>query len=165
MADLSTLKRRRGVSHASITCLTTRVRIAEARKEDLGIIDLSKKQKEKLESLDSDFRNHHFAIIDLLEEQSDLESEQTILDKHDNEVINLTTRLDLLIDTSPRPQPSMLSVTKTPGRRLQHMCKSFTKVSDAVGELTEIDDVCLIRLHYEQLNKFKCQLEDIYFKF
>ena len=33
------------------------------------------------------------------------------------------------------------------------MCKSLTKVSDAVGELTKTDDVCLIRLHDEQLNK------------
>ena len=76
MVDLSTLKRRRGVSHASITCLTTRVREAEAREDNLGIADLSKKLKEKLESLDTDFRNHHFAIIDLLKEESDLECEQ-----------------------------------------------------------------------------------------
>ena len=48
----------------------------------------------------------------------------------------------------------MLSVTKTAGRRLEHLCKSFTKVSDAVGKLTETDDVCLILLHDEQLSKF-----------
>ena len=41
------------------------------------------------------------------------------------------------------------------------MCKSFTKVSDAVGKLTETDDACLICLHNEQLNKFKHELEDI----
>ena len=41
------------------------------------------------------------------------------------------------------------------------MYKSFTKVSNAVGELAETDDVCMIRLHDEQLNKFKCELEDI----
>ena len=67
----------------------------------------------------------------------------------------------ILVDTSPRPQSSMLSVTKTAGRRLEHLCKSFTKVSDAVGKLTEIDDVCLIHLHDEQLSKLKCELEDI----
>ena len=159
MADLSALKRRNSL--VSITHLTTRVREAEARKDDLGIANLSKKLKEKLESLDSDFRNHHFAIIDLLEEESDLEREQPILNQHDDEVLNLTTQLDVLVDTSPRPQSSTLSVTKTAGRRLEHLCKSFTKISDAVGKLTETDDVCLIRLHDEQLNKFKCELEDI----
>ena len=41
------------------------------------------------------------------------------------------------------------------------MYKSFTKVSNAVGELAETDDVCMIRLHDEQLNNFKCELEDI----
>ena len=118
MADLSTLK-------SSVTCLhytlTTKVREAEARKDDLGIADLSKKLKEKLESSDSDFRNNHFGIIDLLEEESDLEHEQTILHQHDDEVLDLTTRLDVLVNTSPRPQSSMLSKTKTAGRRLEHL--------------------------------------------
>ena len=91
MADMSTLKRRRGVSRAFITRLTTRVGEAEARKDNTRIADLSHKVKEKLESLDSDFMNHYFAIIDLLEEGSDLEREQTILDKHDDEVLHLAT--------------------------------------------------------------------------
>ena len=43
----------------------------------------------------------------------------------------------VVVDTSPRPQSSMLSVTETAGRRLEHLCKSFTKVSDAVGKLTK----------------------------
>ena len=143
-----------------ITRLTTKVREAVASKDDLGNTDLSIKLKEKLES---DFRNHHFAIIELLEEESDLEHEQTILDQlqHDDEVLDLTTWLDLLVNISPRPQSSTLSVTKTTGRRLEHLCKSFTKVSDAVGELTELDDVFFIRLHGKQLSKFKCELEDI----
>ena len=107
------------MSRASITCVTTKVREGEARKDDdPGIADLSKKLKEKLESLDSDFRNHHFTIIDLLEEESDLECEQTILDQHDDEVLDLTTWLDVLVDTSLRPQSSTLSVTKTAERRL-----------------------------------------------
>ena len=141
--------------------LTTRVGEAEARKDNPGIADLSQKLKEKLESLDADFRNYHFVIIDLLEEESDLEHEQTILDQHDDEVLILATRLDLLVNTSPRPQSSTSSVMKTAGRRLEHLYKSFTKVGDAIGKLTETDDVCLIHLHDEQLNKFKCELEDI----
>ena len=101
MADLHTLKRRRGVSRASITWLTTRVGEAEARKDDPGIAALLHKLKEKLELFDSDFRNHHFMIINLLEEESNLEREQTILDKHEDEVFDLATRPDLLVIMSP----------------------------------------------------------------
>ena len=111
--------------------------------------------------MDSDFRNHHFPIKDLLEEESDQEHEQTILDQHDDEVFNLTTRLDVLVDTSPQHKSSTLSITTTAWRRLEHLYKSFTKVSNAVGELAQTDDVCMICLHDEQLNKFKCELEDI----
>ena len=67
----------------------------------------------------------------------------------------------MLVDTSPRHKSSTLSITKTAGRKLEHLYKSFTKVSNAVGELAETDDVCMIRLHDEQLNNFKCELEDI----
>ena len=47
MADLSTHKRRRRVSRASITCLTTKVRETEARKDDLGIAESVEKSKGK----------------------------------------------------------------------------------------------------------------------
>ena len=67
----------------------------------------------------------------------------------------------MLVDTFPRHKSSTLSITTTAWRRLEHLYKSFTKVSNAVGELAETDDVCMIRLHDEQLNKFKCELEDI----
>ena len=43
------------------------------------------------------------------------------------------------------------SIKKIAGRRLEHLCMNFEKVSEAVGKLTESDDICLIRLHDEQL--------------
>ena len=39
---------------------------------------------------------------------------------------------------------------------------NFEKVSEAVGKLTESDDICLICLHDEQLVNFKHELDDIY---
>ena len=38
---------------------------------------------------------------------------------------------------------------------------NFEKVSEAVGKLTESDDICLIRFYDEQLVNFKHELDDI----
>ena len=53
-------------------------------------------------------------------------------------------------------------MTKTAGRRLEHLDKKVTSVNEAVSKLTSNDDVCLIRLYDEQLNTFKVELDDIY---
>ena len=84
----------------------------------------------KLESLDSDLKTHHSAIVDLVEKEDDLEREQDVLDQHDDEVLDLSTRLERLIDISPRSNTH--SVTKTAGRRLDHLHKSFEIVTEAV---------------------------------
>lgn len=54
------------------------------------------------------------------------------------------------------------SIKKIAGRRLEHLCTNFERVSEAVGKLTESDDICLKRLHDEQLAKFKHELNDIF---
>ena len=40
--------------------------------------------KMKLVSLDSDFRMHHFNLVDLLEERAELDAEQEVLDEEDD---------------------------------------------------------------------------------
>ena len=67
MTDLPTLRRRRGVT--PVTRLVTKVREAEARKDEPGISDLAQKLLKKLESLDSDLKTHHSAIIDLVAQE------------------------------------------------------------------------------------------------
>ena len=52
-------------------------------------------------------------------------------------------------------------MTKTAGRRLDHLHKSFEIVTEAVSKLSEADDICLIRLCDEQLVNFKHELDDI----
>ena len=80
----------------------TKLREAEAKKDEPGISDLAQKLLKKLESLDSDLKTYHSAIIDMVEKEDDLEHEQGVLDQHDDEVLDLSTRLEQLIDTSPR---------------------------------------------------------------
>ena len=65
-----------------------------------------------------------------------------------------------MIDASPRTNTH--SIKKITGRKLEHLCTNFERISEAVGKLTESDDICLILLHDEQLAKFKHELDDIF---
>ena len=132
------------MTRASITRLGTKLREAEAKKDELGICDLAQKLLKKLESLDSDLKIHHSAIIDLVKKENNLDREQDVLDQHDYEVLDLSTQLHL--DTSPW---------------LDNLHKSFEIITEAVSKLSEADDICLIRLYDEQLVNFKHELDDI----
>ena len=56
---------------------------------------------QKIESLDSEFRAHHFALIDVVpdEDEETLSKEQETLDKHDDDVAELAVRVERLIAT------------------------------------------------------------------
>ena len=53
--------------------------------DDPNTATRAKQMLAKLESLDNDFRTQHFALIDLLEEQSVLDKEQEELDNSDSQ--------------------------------------------------------------------------------
>ena len=50
----------------------------------------------EVEDLDSDFKSHHYTIVDLIEEGA-MDAKQTTLDEHDDRVTDLSIRLQQLI--------------------------------------------------------------------
>ena len=96
MAQLINLRTRRGVARASITGLEKKITEAEAMKYESGIADRARTLKEKVDTADTEFKKHYFSIVELLEECVDVE--QGVLDNHDNEVLDLLTRLERLIN-------------------------------------------------------------------
>ena len=158
MAQLINLRRRRGVARVSITGLEKKITEAEAMKYKSGIVDRARTLKEKVDTADTEFKKHHFSIVELLDEEY-VDVEQGVLDNHEDEVLDLLTRLEWLINAPIQQDKTPL--TKATGRRLEHLDKKVTSVNEAVSKLTSNDDVCLIRL-YEQLDTFKVELDDIY---
>ena len=74
-------KKRRGVVHAaSITRLSTRLNELESRTGDPNVPDLAKQMMTKIESLNSEFKTLHYAVIDETEDKEFLLAEQDILD-------------------------------------------------------------------------------------
>ena len=113
--NLSTNRKRRGVVRASITRLDGRVSELEGKPE-LSPADRRSAQTllAKLNELDADFKSYHFHIVDLTEEES-LDAEQTILDEHDDRIVNLSTRLQQLVS---EVQASSSVTESTPQQRL-----------------------------------------------
>ena len=63
MADLPTLRRRRGTVKASITKLTTKVAELEARDSDPSVIGHAQQLLKRLETLDANFKTHQLQSL------------------------------------------------------------------------------------------------------
>ena len=88
--DPTRLRKRQGVVHASITWLSTRLKDLESKADQPTTLDLVRQMSQRLETLDSDFKLHHYALID---DTETMLKEQDILDGHDDEMATLSTWL------------------------------------------------------------------------
>lgn len=68
------------MAKASITRLASRLKEHEGRTSDPSTLTLGQQMLKKLEDLDGDFRTHHLSLIDLVEDEETLETEQVTLD-------------------------------------------------------------------------------------
>jgi hypothetical protein len=84
----STNRKRKGVVRASVTRLLARVSELEH--------DTARRLQQKLEELDSDFKTYHLAVVDLTDDEA-LDTEQAMLDEHDDKVTDLSARLQQLV--------------------------------------------------------------------
>ena len=73
MSNVATLKKRRGVVCASVTRLASRLKDLESDTDKPTTLDLAQGMARKLSALDSEFRTHHHALIDLLDDEEMLQ--------------------------------------------------------------------------------------------
>ena len=134
---------------ASVTCFEDRVATIEAN-EKLTITDRATVQRllKRLDTLDSEFKTHHFAVVDLVEEET-LGEEQAVLDDHDDKVLLLTERLQRLVGGTGAVIPPRS--TKDPSqllcRRLCDLESSLRSINLTVESLTSGPDLdaCLVQ--------------------
>ena len=160
MTTEASLRRRRGVTRASITRLGTRLKDLEGRVDQADTLALAQQAKQKLEKLDSDFKLRHYDLIDVVENEEVLRKEQETLDEHDDDIALLTIRVQQLIiscDNSSRSSPRKIAL-----RRLQRLNKALSSISDATDSLTAgSDDTCLLHQHEESLADLKRELGEV----
>ena len=114
-----------------------------------------------METLNSEYKVHRFALIDLIEDEAVLQREQENLDNHYDIVSDLSVRIQRLINscTTATMGPD---IRKTSSRRLKHLQKNLSAVCDKIRELSDgPEDVCRLKQHEEQLADYKKELADL----
>ena len=158
-------KQRRTIIKGSLTCLGTKLRDLEARREEADTPELVKQMKKKLDGLAADFKTHHYAIIDTVPEEDEggIEREQQTLDEHDDVVSNLAARIQQLLSackSSSAPDPHRVNT-----KRLQRIEKGLVAIGDTCETIPDRDDEdkpCLLQQVEEQLSDCKKELSGVH---
>ena len=154
--SLSSNRKKRGTVRASITRLRSKLAELEAMTDKPAAIEQARRLTTRLDTLSAEFKVHHYAIVDLLEGEEDMAKEQEVLDTHDDEVEQLTTRMQKLVTSGE-------SNLKTAMKRLRRLEKSLSSISDSIPFLEpDGDDVCLLQQHQERLTEFKKEHSDVH---
>jgi uncharacterized coiled-coil DUF342 family protein len=160
---MPSIGKRRGVVRGSITRLATRLRELEETTDQPRTADHASQLLAKLESLDGEFKSIHLEIIDLIDEPDDLEREQTVLDKHDDDVSTLTIRLQALSTPKRAKTPPTVDLRKPLSRKLTRIEKGLKSIDDIVSTTAEATpERSMIQQCREQLSDYKKDLTAVY---
>ena len=113
----------------------------------------------RLQTLDAEFRTHHFSIVDLIDDDTTLDTEQGALDDHDDN-ISQGVRIHKLISTattSPKTDPKSVS-----SKRLAILQEKLNSVAESIrAAIDDVDSICKLEQHQEQMTQFKKELKEI----
>ena len=123
---LANAKKRRGVARASLTRLGNRIKDLEGGDTEPKTLELAQRMSQKLSDLDTEFRTHHHALVDLIDDEETLAREQETLDAHDDLVAELAVRVKQVIAASS--PSSNESSRRIASRKLTHLQKSLTSI-------------------------------------
>ncbi len=158
MAAIATLRRRRGAVKASITKLASTLIELERQDLDQSVVSRAQQLLKRLESLDTRFKSHHFEILDVLESETQVGSEQEILDKHDDDVMELSIRLQVLTTTAPDAAIDLLDH----GIRLAQLQARLGSITDDASTLSaDPKEIHLVYTYQELVTELKTELSDI----
>ena len=116
MSEVDISARQRGASWASITKLLDCIQELE-NKEALSHSDqlMIQRLQQRLATLDSEFQRYHISAIDLVEEEEELEREQSIFNDHNERIAVMSDRLEQLASSA---KPTITA--KTDSQQLLH---------------------------------------------
>jgi hypothetical protein len=102
----------------------------------------------KLKTCDTDFKDLHMPVVDLIDEEEVVAAEQATLDNHDDLIAVMTLRIQKLIATLKPPPDRRIENRKLLTHRLKDC---LSAVNDAVGTLTgDAKDVHRLWLHMKK---------------
>ena len=163
--DIDFHKKRRRVTKASLTKLSTKLTELEADTTNPDALRAAQGLATKLKTLDAEFKSHQLAIIDFTNADDDdgLATEQQELDDHDDRASELTIRIQRLISTLSPSTTEGLSRTST--RRLTRLQEKLAVIQGALNAIPEDrsddDSACTLEQYAEQIADAKAGLKDV----
>jgi hypothetical protein len=91
------LRKRRGVTKASITHLDTRLRALEGPTDQPTTRDSARQLSTKFKEYNAEFKTAHLSLVDLVDYDEALKGEQAALDAHEDFVAPLAVRIKALL--------------------------------------------------------------------
>ena len=163
MAELSNLRKRRGTTKGSITKLLNQVKALEPKTHEALALDLANQLLPNLKSLDEQFKTQHFSIVDAIDEgdTESLAKEQEVIDKHDDEIAEISLRITQLVRSCNTASDS--GARKTLSRRLIDLETRLQMVESASEPSLALQSTFTFSTStiHDQLNDFKTELGSI----
>ena len=153
------LRRRRGVVRGSITRIKTKLRDLQRKEDQSHTPSYARQMAQRLESLNSEFKNIHYSIVELLESEEDRAREQTNLDEVDDEIAELLVAIETLVSSST-PFKSNDGGKRIVSRRLAHLNRKLDLIIEVV-EADEEQDIFLLQQYEADLLDHKRELTEI----
>ena len=131
----------------------------ESKVHDPATFELAQQLVPNLTSLDAKYKEHHFSIIDNIDEKDEasLAREQEVLDAHDEELSILLLRAQQLVHKCS--STSDMGSRKIISRNLADLKARINKMQTAFSTLSKKPEETHLYYHYqEQLQDFKGEL-------
>ena len=147
MAELKVARSHRDIAHALITRLKKHI-IRFEEKPDLAKVDRQTVQSliEKVQAIDDTFKEHHYVIVDQVDDQAAVVAEQDTLDEHEDEVFSYTNRLrQLLLKSQPTAAPTIkVDLSQHLRKRICEVEREARKIDEDIEGLEGMDQ-CLLQ--------------------
>ena len=135
---LTSSRRRGGVVRASVTKLGTKLTELEGKTEDPSTLSHAQHLSSRLDSLDSEFKTHHYSVVDLIVNDDELESEQNIIYQHDDTSAELSLRIQKLVSICSHCSTDPSTPRNLQARKLERLEKELSDINSAVDSLDKV---------------------------
>ena len=119
---------------------------------------------ENLNEYDADFRRHHFAVVELVNED-DLVAEQAVLDEYSDKVTDYMDHLRRLLPIPEKAYHKASDKYSAEGlfKRLRYIIRELTSLNDSVDSVASGPgiDACLLRQLQRRVNSMDTALVDV----
>lgn len=160
-------RRKRGTIRRSLTNIAKKVTEIEALDDKVEASRRAQRLSKRITELDGEFKTIQYQIMSAIadSDRATITAEQTTLDKHDDELDDLSVRLQALMEDEAHDDTRE---ERSISRTLSSLKDSLSRITDGLRALTPADgtedetmpDELLVQQYQEELSDFKTELTD-----